>query len=434
MEKKSIFSPDKKTFLKCNFWTEIILFIPVLGQSPRSSPAGSVASSSTSPASNRLGSSPRSSPQRSPGRPKPKNRVPIRNPKRNRELASLPRQSDAPKEKERKVAVTEAIHNLIGLNQASKEKPNSNSKTTATPEEVCSTKVASASTSDQIEVSESSKLLAETVQIEPEVPQLTSCQTGSDHQTPSGEDEVQQQPQEKTFHDVMTDKENPKTTKQPSIKGLSDISDETLPPCDDQLKGRLSDLSEDLSNEISVPSDDNNDSNTLSKGVSKTIHTSTSSGLSDISDGDLPPDEDSANFHGKNVLEVPETEIPPRRISALSEMSDGNRALCELVIGVEDEDGEIVEESELLDETLVPNNENSHHDDGESSNKTTEAHTTTNDEIPADEQEKNSQGTSNDNPTISEQPMVTDLNCEEIIKIKSKNTIYFRITILKINF
>ena len=383
-----------------------------------------MASSSTSPASNRLGSSPRSSPQRSPGRPKPKNRVPIRNPKRNRELASLPRQSDAPKEKERKVAVTEAIHNLIGLNQASTEKPNSNSKTTATPEEVCSTMAPSASTSDQIEVSASSKISAETVHVEPEMPQLTSCQTESDRQPPSAEEEeVQQQPQEETFHDVMTDKENPKITKQPSIKGLSDISDETLPPCDDQLKGCLSDLSEDLSNEISVPSDDNNDSNTLSKGVSKTIHTSTSSGLSDISDGDLPPDEDSANFHGKNVLEVPETEIPPRRISALSEMSDGNRALCELVIGVEDEDGEIVEEGELLDETLVPNNENSHHDDGESSNKTTEAHTTTNDEIPADEQEKNSQGTSNDNPTISEQPMVTDLNCEEIIKIKSKNTI-----------
>merc|ERR1712066_491509 len=134
---------------------------------------------------------------------------------------------------------------------------------------------------------------------------------------------------------------------------------------------------------------------TQSKGVSKTIHTSTSSGLSDISDGDLPPDEDSANFHGKNVLEVPETEIPPRGMSALSEMSDGNRALCELVIGVEDEDGEIVEEGELLDETLVPNNENSHHDDGESANKTTEAHTTANDaiidhdEIPADEKEKN---------------------------------------------
>ena len=402
-----------------------------------------MASSSTSPASNRLGSSPRSSPQRSPGRPKPKNRVPIRNPKRNRELASLPRQSDAPKEKERKVAVTDTIEKLIGLNQASlsvkpTEKPNSNSnsKTTATPEEVCSTTVPSASTSDQIEVSASSKISAETVHVEPEMPQLTSFQTGSDHQPPSAveEEEVQQQPQEETFHDVMTDKENPKITKQPSIKGLSDISDETLPPCDDQLKGRLSDLSEDLSNEISVPSDDNNDSNTQSKGVSKTIHTSTSSGLSDISDGDLPPDEDSANFHGKNVLEVPETEIPPRRISALSEMSDGNRALCELVIGVEDEDGEIVEEGELLDETLVPNNENSHHDDGESSNKTTEAHTTTNDEIPADEQEKNSQGTSNDNPTISEQPMVTDLNCEEIIKIKSKNTIYFRITILKINF
>ena len=385
-----------------------------------------MASSSTSPASNRLGSSPRSSPQRSPGRPKPKNRV--RNPKRNRELASLPRQSDAPKEKERKVAVTEAIHNLIGLNQASTENPNSNSKT-ATPEEVCSTTVPSTSTSDQIEVSDSSKLPAETVQIEPEVPQLTSCQTGSDHQPPSGEEEVQQQPQEKTFHDVMTDKENPKTTRQPSIKGLSDISDETLPPCDDQLKGRLSDLSEDLSNEISVPSDDNNDSNTQSKDVSKAIHTSTSSGLSDISDGDLPADEDSANFHGKNVLEVPETEIPPRRISALSEMSDGNRALCELVIGVEDEDGEIVEEGELLNETLVPNNETSQDDDGESANKTTEAHTTANDaiidhdEIPADEKEKNSQGTSNDNPTISEQPMVTDLNCEEIIKIKSKNTI-----------
>ena len=403
-----------------------------------------MASSSTSPASNRLGSSPRSSPQRSPGRPKPKNRVPIRNPKRNRELASLPRQSDAPKEKERKVAVTDTIEKLIGLNQASlsvkpTEKPNSNSnsKTTATPEEVCSAMAPSASTSDQIEVSASSKISAETVHVEPEMPQLTSCQTESDRQPPSAEEEeVQQQPQpqEETFHDVMTDKENPKTTKQPSIKGLSDISDETLPPCDDQLKGRLSDLSEDLSNEISVPSDDNNDSNTQSKGVSKTIHTSTSSGLSDISDGDLPPDEDSANFHGKNVLEVPETEIPPRRISALSEMSDGNRALCELVIGVEDEDGEIVEEGELLDETLVPNNENSHHDDGESSNKTTEAHTTTNDEIPADEQEKNSQGTSNDNPTISEQPMVTDLNCEEIIKIKSKNTIYFRITILKINF
>ena len=408
-----------------------------------------MASSSTSPASNRLGSSPRSSPQRSPGRPKPKNRVPIRNPKRNRELASLPRQSDAPKEKERKVAVTDTIEKLIGLNQASlsvkpTEKPNSNSKITATPEEVCSTMAPSALTSDQIEVSASSKISAETVHVEPEMPQLvpempqlTSCQTGSDHQPPSAEgEEVQQQPQpqEETFHDVMTDKENPKITKQPSIKGLSDISDETLPPCDDQLKGRLSDLSEDLSNEISVPSDDNNDSNTQSKGVSKTIHTSTSSGLSDISDGDLPPDEDSANFHGKNVLEVPKMEIPPRRISALSEMSDGNRALCELVIGVEDEDGEIVEEGELLDETLVPNNENSHHDDGESSNKTTEAHTTTNDEIPADEQEKNSQGTSNDNPTISEQPMVTDLNCEEIIKIKSKNTIYFRITILKINF
>jgi len=406
-----------------------------------------VASSSTSPASNRLGSSPRSSPQRSPGRPKPKNRVPIRNPKRNRELASLPRQSDAPKEKERKVAVTDTIEKLIGLNQASlsvkpTEKPNSNSKTTATPEEVRSTMAPSASTSDQIEVSASSKISAETVHVEPEMPQLelempqlTSYQTGSDHQPPSAEEEeVQQQPQEETFHDVMTDKENPKIRKQPSIKGLSDISDETLPPCDDQLKGRLSDLSEDLSNEISVPSDDNNDSNTQSKGVSKTIHTSTSSGLSDISDGDLPPDEDSANFHGKNVLEVPETEIPPRRISALSEMSDGNKALCELVIGVEDEDGEIVEEGELLDETLVPNNENSHHDDGESSNKTTEAHTTTNDEIPADEQEKNSQGTSNDNPTISEQPMVTDLNCEEIIKIKSKNTIYFKITILKINF
>ena len=395
-----------------------------------------MASSSTSPASNRLGSSPRSSPQRSPGRPKPKNRVPIRNPKRNRELASLPRQSDAPKEKERKVAVTDTIEKLIGLNQASlsvkpTEKPNSNSKTTATPEEVCTAMAPSASTSDQIEVSASSKISAETVHVEPEMPQLelempqlTSCQTGSDHQPPSAEEEeVQQQPQEETFHDVMTDKENPKITKQPSIKGLSDISDETLPPCDDQLKGRLSDLSEDLSNEISVPSDDNNGSNTQSKGVSKVIHTSTSSGLSDISDGDLPPDEDSANFHGKNVLEVPETEIPPRRISALSEMSDGNRALCELVIGVEDEDGEIVEEGELLDETLVPNNENSHHDDGESSNKTTEAHTTTNDEIPADEQEKNSQGTSNDNPTISEQPMVTDLNCEEIIKIKSKNTI-----------
>ena len=404
-----------------------------------------MASSSTSPASNRLGSSPRSSPLRSPGRPKPKNRVPIRNPKRNRELASLPRQSDAPKEKERKVAVTDTIEKLIGLNQASlsvkpMEKPNS--KTTATPEEVCSTMAPSASTSDQIEVSASSKISAETVHVEPEMPQLepkmpqlTSCQTGSDHQPPSAEEEeVQPQPQEETFHDVMTDKENPKITKQPSIKGLSDISDETLPPCDDQLKGRLSDLSEDLSNEISVPSDDNNDSNTQSKGVYKTIHTSTSSGLSDISDGDLPPDEDSANFHGKNVLEVPETEIPPRRISALSEMSDGNRALCELVIGVEDEDGEIVEEGELLDETLVPNNENSHHDDGESSNKTTEAHTTTNDEIPADEQEKNSQGTSNDNPTISEQPMVTDLNCEEIIKIKSKKTIYLKITILKMNF
>ena len=396
-----------------------------------------MASSSTSPASNRLGSSPRSSPQRSPGRPKPKNRVPIRNPKRNRELASLPRQSDAPKEKERKVAVTDTIEKLIGLNQASSlsvkptEKPNSNSKTTATPEEVCSTMAPSASTSDQIEVSASSKISAETVHVEPEMPQLTSFQTGSDHQPPSAveEEEVQQQPQEETFHDVMTDKENPKITKQPSIKGLSDISDETLPPCDDQLKGRLSDLSEDLSNEISVPSDDNNDSNTQSKDVSKAIHTSTSSGLSDISDGDLPPDEDSANFHGKNVLEVPETEIPPRRISALSEMSDGNRALCELVIGVEDEDGEIVEEGELLDETLVPNNETSQDDDGESANETTEAHTTANDaiidhdEIPADEKEKNSQGTSNDNPTISEQPMVTDLNCEEIIKIKSKNTI-----------
>ena len=226
-----------------------------------------MASSSTSPASNRLGSSPRSSPQRSPGRPKPKNRVPIRNPKRNRELASLPRQSDAPKEKERKVAVTDTIEKLIGLNQASlsvkpTEKPNSNSnsKTTATPEEVCSTMAPSASTSDQIEVSASSKISAETVHVEPEMPQLEPEMpqlTGSDHQPPSAEEEeVQQQPQEETFHDVMTDKENPKITKQPSIKGLSDISDETLPPCDDQLKGRLSDLSEDLSNEISVPSDD----------------------------------------------------------------------------------------------------------------------------------------------------------------------------------
>ena len=365
--------------------TEIPAIMNLTRSSPMASSPGSVASSS-SPASNRFGS-PKSSPQRSPAG-KPKTKAPIRNPKRNRELLSLPRQSDAPKEKERKVAVTDAIQNLIDLNQTSQnEQPASKTAEAAN--------ATSSSTSDQIEAS-TSKIPPETVHVEqPDRDHPPLPEPDRDHPPPPGEEE-QQQPQDKTSHEVMPDKENPKTTNlldTPSMKGLSDISDDTLPPCD-QLKGRLSDLSDET-----VPDDSNN---TQLKGVSTALITLTS-GLSDISDGDLPPDDDS------NVI------ITSRRISALSDMSDGNRALCEMVIGMEDEQHE---EGELLDETLVPD-ETSRDDSAKTKEATTDDDDAIDHEIPA-EQSTNSLATPNDDSTRSEQPMVTDINLEEVTKIKSK--------------
>ena len=369
--------------------------------------------------------SPKSSPQRSPAKPKLKG--PIRNSKRNRELLSLPRQSDAPKEKERKVAVTDAIQNLIDLNQTSQnvtaektssekqqpptERPNSNSKTAEAAAKATSS---SSRSDDQMEASTSKIPPAETVHVE---------QPGRDHPPPPGEEEQQQQ----TSHEEMPDKESPGTTRSfldstPSMKGLSDISDDTLPP-NDQLKSRVSELSADLS-DVTLPDDSN---------------AQLKAGLSDISDGDLPPDD-------SNVI------IPTRRTSAaLSEMSDGNLALCEMVIGREDDEHELLEDGELLDETLVPN-ETSHEDSAKTKEATdaatdrssvvfaqkfdseenkTEAEIRIgmeDEEIDTEDMEledgelpTTSQATPNDdNNTRSEQPMVKDINLDEMTKIKSK--------------
>ena len=369
--------------------------------------------------------SPKSSPQRSPAKPKPKE--PIRNRKRNRELLSLPRQSDAPKEKERKVAVTETIQNLIDLNQTSQnvtaektssekqqppaERPNSNSKTAEAAAKATSS---SSRSDDQMEASTSKIPPAETVHVE---------QPGRDHPPPPGQEEEQQQ---QTSHEEMPDKESPGTTRSfldstPSLKGLSDISDDTLPP-NDQLKGLVSELSADLS-DVTLP----DDSNTQSKA-----------GFSDISDGDLPPDD---------------SNIPTRRTSAaLSEMSDGNLALCEMVIGREDDEHELLEDGELHDETLVPNETS--HEDSAKTKETTDTATDRSsvvlaqkssyseenkteaeirigmedEEIDTEDMEledgelpTTSQATPNDdNNTRSEQPMVKDINMDEMTKIKSK--------------